>query len=485
MTASRSDAMTGKDSTRDRTAGRATFRDPAGSLSLEGDQAIRSIYPTAREEVLSFVESNLYSQMLQRGDIVATTIDDDWKGLRLLHPRIEVSTYPWEWTSSQWLAAGDLTLRLCEEGLEHGWILKDATPLNILFVGCRPILVDVVSFERRKPCATLWLAYAQYVRTFLLPLLAHRMLGWPMALALLRRDGFEPAEVFASLSWPQRLSVSAFWAVTLPTLLEKRESAGTSSPTNTPGKAAADDETAVHILKRMLASLRRKTEGTLHARATSSWSRYNATLKHYSTKESEHKGRWISRVLTEIKPRRVLDVGANTGEYSVLAAQMGIDVIALERDPAAADRLFRLAQELQLPILTILADLARPTPAMGWENSESSALLPRLEGKCDLVMLLAVIHHLLLLEQIPLPAVIALCHRLTLAHLVIEWVPATDPMFQSLMRGRDALYGALAEQDLLAACHGRFSVLEREPLENGRILFLLRKIDEPLQDATG
>ena len=105
------------------------------------------------------------------------------------------------------------------------------------------------------------------------------------------------------------------------------------------------------------------------------------------------------------------------------------------------------------------------------------ALLPRLEGQFDLVLMLAVIHHLLLMEQIPLPAILALCHRLARRHLALEWVPVEDPMYQSLMRGRDSLYGFLTEADLLAACAGRFHVLDRQPLENGRVLFLFEKIN--------
>ena len=135
-----------------------------------------------------------------------------------------------------------------------------------------------------------------------------------------------------------------------------------------------------------------------------------------------------------------------------------------------------MARDRALPIQTIHADIARPTPAVGWENAESLALLPRLEGQFDLVLMLAVIHHLILMEQIPIPAILALCHRLTRRHLVIEWVPVEDPMFQSLMRGRDSLYAALTEADLLAACAGRFTTLNRQPLENGRILFLFEKI---------
>ena len=157
---------------------------------------------------------------------------------------------------------------------------------------------------------------------------------------------------------------------------------------------------------------------------------------------------------------------------------MGAEVVALERDMAAADRLFRMARERGLSIQTIQADLARPTPAVGWQNQESVALLPRLEARFDLVLMLAVIHHLILMEQIPLPAILSLCHRLARRHLVVEWVPVADPMYQSLMRGRDNLYGSLTEADLLAACAGRFRTLSSITLDNGRVLFLFEKINE-------
>jgi hypothetical protein len=113
---------------------------------------------------------------------------------------------------------------------------------------------------------------------------------------------------------------------------------------------------------------------------------------------------------------------------------------------------------------------------VGWENRESSGLLARLEGRFEVVMMLAVIHHLLLLEQIPLDAIMALSARLTQRFLVVEWVPATDPMFVSLMRGRTDLYASLSEADLLAACDGRFVVARRQALDNGRILFLFERM---------
>ena len=465
---------------------RATFRDPSGSLRFEGELVVRRIAPSAHADVLDFLGSPLCQTMQQRGDLIAAAIDDSGPQLILRHPKIPVPTYPWEWTPSQWLAAANLTLNLCDEAIAAGWILKDATPLNVLFLGPRPIFVDILSFERRSPARrdpnpSIWLAYGQYVRTFLLPLLMNRLLHWPLSLSLFRRDGLEPAECFAALPWRRRLSRAALWPITLPTLLDRRKSAHAPAKKDAPQNKSRphDPEIATQILQRTLKDLRRRTLRAAPHSASSNWSDYPQTLTHYTPDESRQKLDWVRRVLETTQPACVLDIGANTGDFSALAASPGAphapQVVALERDQAAADRLFRMASQRNLPILTIHADLARPTPAVGWRNAESLALLPRLESQFDLVLMLAVIHHLLLMEQIPLPEILSLCHRLTRRHLVIEWVPVADPMFQSLLRGRDDLYGSLSEADLLDACVNRFRLLDRQPLANGRILLLFER----------
>jgi hypothetical protein len=413
--------------------------------------------------------------------MVATTVSDGPDGLRLLHPKVPVPTYPWEWTPSQWLAAAELTLSLCDEALAEGWVLKDATPLNILFVGSRPVLVDVLSFERWDPAPSkyashIWLAYGQYIRTFLLPLLMSKMLSWPLELSLFKRDGYEPVELYEALSWSQRLSRAAFWPVTLPAKLDKGSGAKAGATRPPQHKSP---ELALHLLKRTLADLRKRTVRAMPEHEGSEWANYTATLTHYSAQESAQKMDWVRAVLEELKPARVLDIGANTGVFSELAASSGARVVALERDAAAAESLYRMSRKSTSGIQTIQtihADLSRPTPAVGWDNRETSTLLHRLEAQSDLVMMLAVIHHLILMKQIPVGAILDLAHRLTASHLIVEWVPVTDPMFVSLMRGRDELYGGLTESDLLTACEGRFQTLRRQPLENGRILFLFVKI---------
>jgi len=195
----------------------------------------------------------------------------------------------------------------------------------------------------------------------------------------------------------------------------------------------------------------------------------------------EGKKQFVAGALERCKPERVLDVGANTGMYSLLAADAGAQVVALDNDAAAVESLWRTAAQQNRPITALVANIARPTPAAGWRNREHLSLLNRLTGKFDLVLMLAVIHHLILREQLPLALIADLCSTLTSRWLVLEWVPPSDPMYQEWLRGRDDLYGSLSEDDLRQAFAPFFREADRAVLDNQRVLLLLERVraDQP------
>ena len=82
-------------------------------------------------------------------------------------------------------SAATLTLDLAEKLLEEGIGLKDATPFNLLFRGAKPVFVDWLSFEKRGPQDPIWLSKAQFIRTFCLPLLVNKYLGFQLSWVLL------------------------------------------------------------------------------------------------------------------------------------------------------------------------------------------------------------------------------------------------------------------------------------------------------------
>ena len=457
-----------------------TFRDPAGELRLVAGCALRRIRPSAAEETRAFLASPLCKALEQSGDLIPSRIAEPGSHpsiasgeLWLEHPRIDPISYPWEWTIAQWQAAAELTLRIASQAIDAGWTLKDATPLNILFRGPQPILVDVLSFERRDPHSTVWLAYGQFVRTFLLPLVAARHLNWPLRATLFERDGYEPRQIYEALPRWRRLNPYLLDVVTLATLFE-RPGPGRAGSRQTP--STKDRSLATHLLKKRIARLGRQIRHAAGQRSHSQWSRYEQSARHYQPADVEEKQRFVKSMFARCRPEHVLDIGANTGTYSLLAADAGAKVVALDSDSAALEELWRTAAKQNKPITVLVSNIARPTPPAGWCNREHFSLLDRLTGGFDLVLMLAVIHHLILRDQLPLAHIAGLCAGLTRRWLLLEWVPPTDPMFQEWLRGRDDLYGHLTEDDLTHAFAPHFAVVDRARLGNGRVLLLFDRI---------
>ena len=457
-----------------------TFRDPAGELRLTEGCALRRIRPAAEEETRAFLASTLRKTLEQSGELISSRIAEPGSHpcissgeFWLEHPRIDPISYPWEWTTAQWRAAAELTLRVASQTIDAGWTLKDATPLNILFSGPRPILVDVLSFERRDPHSSVWLAYGQFVRTFLLPLVAAKYLSWPLQTTLFARDGYEPRQIHDALPRWRRMNPKLLDVVTLATVFERPGQRGAASK-KTP--STTDPDLVRHVLQKRIARLGKQIRYAAGDRSHSQWSRYEKNAAHYQAADVEEKQQFVKSVLARCRPNHVLDIGANTGTYSLLAADAGASVVALDSDTAALEELWRTALDRKKPITALVADIARPTPAAGWCNREHLSLLDRLTGRFDLVLMLAVVHHLILRHQLPLTHIAGLCAALTHRWLLLEWVPPSDPMFQEWLRGRDDLYGHLTEDDLTRAFASHFHVADRAQLGNGRVLFLFDRI---------
>lgn len=448
-----------------------TFRDPAGSLRFEPNRVLRRVRETQATAALSFLRSDLAQEWIAQGRLIESEFLDSHDGvLTLEHPRVFFPSYPWEWAPSAWVSAAELTLDLCEALLKRGWILKDATPLNVLFRGTQPIFVDVLSVERRDPESPVWLAYGQFVRTFLLPLAAQKYLGWPLSASMQRRDGYEPADLAPYLGKVQRWREPFRSLVTMPLMLEKN-GAGAAARA---ARAKQTPEAALATLRRNLSALRRHLRLVQPEQHSSQWSGYPQNSDHYGEDDQRLKRAFVRDALELARPKRVLDLGANTGVYSRIAADSGAEVVGWDTDLEAAEQNWREAQQSQSPVKTLIANPARPTPSMGWRNAENVGLLERARGQFDCLLMLGLIHHLLLSEQIPLAEIVALLGELTTRWAVVEWVPASDPRYMDLMRGRDDLYGRLDEADFAAAVEPHFTIARREPLPNGRVLFLLQ-----------
>ena len=472
----------------------ASFRDPAGSCCVNDNRVLRVLRADKAAECESFLQTPGALSFVDRRQLVSTRrlgqselaalSTSAERGIPFTiqptdvvfeHERIPFPSFAYEWAPEMLWAAGGLTLELAMASLADGFGLKDATPYNVLYRGTEPVFIDVPSFEPRAPGDPIWNPYGQFIRTFLLPLLVNR--HWGMTLADIfetHRDGLEPQEVYRLTSVLQRSRPQMLSLVCMPTWL--RGKARAEGQKLYRSRTMENTEKARFILESLLKQLRRSLDSLQPPlRKHSVWSDY-MTTHSYSESAFAAKEQFVDQALREFKPARVLDVGANTGHFSALAAKAGAQVVALDIDPACVGAIWRQAHAQNLDILPLVMDLARPSPALGWRNSECPSFLDRAVGAFDGVLMLAVLHHLLVTERIPLGEILRLASELTTSLLVIEFVAPEDEMFRQLTRGREGLHADLNEAVFERACAVHFDIVRSLPLpDTHRRLYCLKR----------
>jgi SAM-dependent methyltransferase len=464
-----------------------SFRDPSGQVLASRHRILRLVNAEGRDLLLAFLNSKVGQQLVEAGLIVGTEPLDDVDAAELRdsgnlplaavpggsyfeHERVPFPSFPFEWPPEMLHAAGVLTLDIALRCLEAGLGLKDATPYNVLFRGPRPVFVDLLSFEKRDPRDPIWLAYAQFTRNFTLPLLVNRHLGLPLdQIFQTRREGLEPAEAYRLLGTIRRLLPPFLSLVTIPTWLGAFEGEKLYRP-----RRDTDPERAKFVLESLLKSLERKLRRLAPRPSESQWSKYMGKNCSYTGEQLARKTQFVEASLERCAPSTLLDIGCNTGFFSIMAAKRGARVVALDSDPMVVGRLWREASSHKLDILPLVADISRPSPGLGWRNRECPPLVERLRGGFDTVLMLALIHHLLVTERIPLSEVVDLAAELTTRYAVIEYIGPGDAMFQRLTRGRDALHQSLTRAAFEQAWTSRFEILSSCELpDSTRALYLL------------
>jgi hypothetical protein len=328
--------------------------------------------------------------------------------------------------------AARLTLDLQCGLLPLGVELKDATAFNILFNKGQPVFVDWGSF--RKPFRSDgWYALGQFHRMFLYPVLLRAIRGWTPAQSFSGRlDGVPLATVLKEVGpWLGLLSPSLWLDVVLPSWLE----AYYQKKPNRGLKPREGIQLSPDIQIANLKRIRRLVDRLeTRFRYDSVWRDY-AVDCHYNPSAEVAKQRFVLEFLTQAAPRSVIDLGCNSGIYSKIASEIGAKVIAADGDEGAIARLYDQLRRSPADIHPVVVNLANPSPSVGWCNLECSAFLER--GVADCALALALVHHLRVSSNWPIDHIVDFLSTLGRQHLIAEFVPREDPMFQAITWLRD------------------------------------------------
>ena len=440
-----------------------SFRDPAGRVFVRDGEFYRSVTPAGREDYRELVGTGLAKKLIDAGMLTpfseAGMEDGD---LILKLSRIPFITYPYEWCFSRFREAALLTLRVASTALNHNLILKDASAFNVAVRNGHAEFIDHGSFTRYRE-GEPWQAYRQFVAHFLGPLLLMHHTGiYAPELLRLRLDGIEPGETAALLPRRARWSPSTLIHIYLHARLQ-RTCADPSIRKGTPPRLPKQRlQAMLETLSDFVAGLKAKCDA-------SHWTDYYEQIG-YSAAGFEFKRRTVAEFVAAHRGRCV-DFGANTGEFSRIAAAGAEEVIAADSDPASVEKIY-MAGNGEGKIVEMVQDLSNPSPGLGLFNCERKSFLERINGS-DCVLGLALIHHLRVSANWPLERIVKLFSDCAPAALV-EFIPRDDPRFLQLLRSRPDICGDWDIDTVADAFRKRYPHCDVLPIpDSGRALLRL------------
>jgi len=451
----------------------ASFRDPSGFVFERDGALYRQVNDVYASDYQLLMASGLYEALTERRLLVShreleIPAAEPESAHRVLAPeRVPFVSYPYEWCFSQLKDAALLTLEVQRQAIDLGMTLKDASAYNVQFHEGRPIFIDTLSFERYQE-GRPWQAYRQFCEHFLAPLALVATRDVRLS-SLLRThlDGIPldlTAEMLPARSW-WRLSLLLH--VRLHARFQKRFDAHDGRPLPEPKRLSRQ------AMLNLVSGLEGAVRQLRWTPQDSPWSRYYQG-DSYDAAGFDAKREILSRHLASLQPKVVWDLGANTGLLSRLASERGARTLAFDVDPACVEACYRdVREKRETKLLPLVLDLTNPSPALGWGCAERDSLLDRSDA--ELVVALALIHHLAIGHNVPIPRIATFLARLAGA-LVIEFVPKSDPKVQTLLRSRRDVFDRYTEADFEKAFERCYAIDARDAIaDTGRVLYRMRR----------
>lgn len=478
----------------------SSFRDPSGFVFALDGVVFRQVNESFKPHLDLLLDSGLYkiltdSKLLvsheelsgaekesvtaklaqkkigkERSDLSAQTSTNGSSCYKVLKPRqIPFISYPYEWSFSQLKDAALLTIAIQKIAMEHGMVLKDASAYNVQFLDGAPVLIDTLSFEKYVE-GQPWVAYKQFCQHFLAPLALMSAVDMRLSqLSLVNIDGI-PLDLAATL-----LPRGTLLNVGLLTHLHMHSKAQQKYSKNA---AQAESQSKQQLSKSGLLAIVDNLESCIRGLKTKEhdtfWKNYYDE-HNYSNVAFDNKRKAVSDFLDECAPSVVWDLGANTGVFSRIATAKGALTISADLDHMAVEANYLKAKaDGERNIHPLLVNLTAPPPAIGWANQERMSLAQR--GPADAILALALVHHLAIGNNVPLPQIAHYFSTLA-RHVIIEFVAKTDSQVRELLASREDIFAGYNQQDFEKAFETFFTPVDKRAIEDSeRTLYLYRRL---------
>ncbi len=384
--------------------------DDMGAVFLTPDRVLRAVYPAAAAMVEALLGSGLPDDLAVRGLMPATRRSEvtiPGYAFVLEHPRLPVITYPNEWSYGMLRDAAALVLEINALANVRGYELKDCHGYNVLFDGPRPCFVDFGSLSPRPAGSRGWLAREEFIRAYEYPLqiwadggefLARRLVAASDLMSHLDHGLYRwPWLRWAGAGGYQRLV--HYWHRYRCLSFTPNDKIRNRLPVPWGGLACALKNRG--WLPAQEASLARLRSRVLHRRRRGVggfWRDYQGAGAGFV---ATPRFRRIIELLGQCGAESVIELGGNQGRLSGELLRAGVVKRALCTDAEewAVDLAYERARAGSEPLHTAVLDFIHPMTSPFGES-------PATRLQADAALALAVCHHLLLTQRVPVERVL-------------------------------------------------------------------------------
>jgi hypothetical protein len=446
----------------------SSYRDPSGFLFFHQDFLYRQVNQVYKEDYLLLLNSGLYEELVSKTLLIAheeveenLTGDAEW--FKTLRPELlPFISYPSEWSFDMLKDAALVTLEIAEKAMASGMMLKDASAYNLQYHKGKMIFIDSLSFEKYD-ASLPWIAYRQFCENFLAPLAMMHYLKIPLHdLWKAYPEGIPLQLAGSTLPFRTKWNLHVYLHIHLHNRMSgQKEKAGSSVKPFSSQK-----------LKHLFRSLKEAVTSFKLERPSGVWSDYYTEA---STRDDymERKKEIISTWLKDLEIKTAIDTGANEGFFSKLLLDKNAFTIAADLDHYSVNNLYHDCRNNNLGLLhPMIIDLSAPTPAIGVNNEERTSFLSRV--KTDMVLALALVHHLSIGHNIPFETTASMFSRMG-KQLIIEFVPKEDEKVRLMLLQKKDIYPGYSMEAFEKAFSNFFSIVHKAEIPgSGRTLYLMK-----------
>lgn len=438
----------------------SSFKDPSAKVFYKEGKIYRLFSENYLPTYRKFMDSGLYQALLDKNLI----IPHKEVSKNTISPETVFITYPWEWCFSEFKDAALATLQIQKTALEFGMVLKDATPFNIQFFNNKPVLIDTSSFEEFKGAP--WSAYRQFAENFLAPLALISYTDLNLSGLLLSNINGIPLDL-ASKLLPKKtkFNLNLLAHIHIHSKMQNKYSGNNKK---------VDAKITKNGLLGIIENLETTVSNLTLSKYKTEWEEYYSNTNY--TKDSFMEKENIVKAFGEkVSPKTVWDFGANTGIFSRIFSANGAKTLSFDIDKLAVEKNYLTAKENnEKNILPLVFDLVNPSPALGFDNRERKTLKERAKN-IDLVLALALIHHLKITYNVPFCYAAKYFSEIS-NHLIIEFVDKEDSKIQTMLLNREDIFSDYTKKDFEEAFGKFYNILDSKPISNTkRTLYLMEK----------